>query len=252
MMIRDIIEAEIQKPKSWKSSSNNFRLRPSEAGSCSRMVAYRKRGVVGKPFPLKVVESMSNGDAFEESTFNILSGFYGDRLQTQVELKTDKWSGRLDFVIDHQTPDVIIVEHKAVGDKWWDYKGSLPKTSHVVQVALYKGLYAQVYGFVPKLILYYRSWGNWAEFDVEPLETEILISGRISGDKDGIKTRETRIPINIESLIGHLEWIVDKDKMPPLPKPEQMNDIGCTFQGKPSCSFFEHCYPNQKHVSDLD
>lgn len=116
-------------------------------------------------FDTKTLEKMENGTAFENDTMQKLS-LAIPNVRTQFPLYDAIWSGYADAVIGHGTVDVTIVEHKATGDKWWDYKGGLVRSTHVCQLWLYGQLYQDMFGITPTLILYYRAWDHHAEFKI--------------------------------------------------------------------------------------
>lgn len=125
---------------------------------------------------------MQYGNAFESETTRALQYAYPNVL-TQFPLWNDKWSGYADFVIGHGTDGErpVIVEHKATGDQWFDYKNSLPRSAHVCQLWMYGWLYEQMYGIRPDLVLYYVAWGSFAEFTLRPGGEGMIAQGSVNG-----------------------------------------------------------------------
>lgn len=138
---------------------------------------------------------MNYGNAFESETLRALR-YAHPNVQTQFPLYNDMWSGYADFVIGHGQELPIIIEHKATGDKWFDYKRSLPRPAHLCQLWMYGQLYQETYGVEPDLLLYYVAWGSFAEFLVTYHETRgyMKAEGRINGEHT---TRSVRISPNL-------------------------------------------------------
>ncbi|HUT18670.1 MAG TPA: hypothetical protein VM366_05875, partial [Anaerolineae bacterium] len=136
----------------------------------------------------------------------------------------------------------IIVEHKAKGDRWWNYNDSLPEEQHICQAWLYGYLWhqrwpAQEY---PIVILYYRSWGHWAEY-------------QITADDNGVRLRGAMDDKPVQDLVWldpndkrmQLEGYVIDCRVPDLGEiglSSASDGQGCTFQGRPSCRFYEECW----------
>ncbi len=195
---------------------------------------------------------MNDGNVFEASTLALLEAHFGkENVLAQLPLKDEHWSGKTDMIIYHKTPKVIIVEHKATGDKWFDYKQSLPHEDHVFQLAKYKNMYFAQFGFVPKLILYYRSWGQWAEFELDVQPEQIVCDGVIFANNKQFE-REVIVPINLDAYVKKLEWYYDKNKLPHRVAKEDQEKAGCTFKGEPSCGFFNHCWPKEKDFTEIE
>jgi hypothetical protein len=135
-------------------------------------------------FDVATQVKMASGSALEADTLDALR-FSHPGLLTQFPLWNDTWSGYADFVLGHGSEEVTIIEHKAQGNKWWDYKESLPKSTHVLQLWLYGQLYRERFGTTPRLLLYYRGWDEYAEFDIPcvgfPEGGPALLTGRIDG-----------------------------------------------------------------------
>lgn len=119
-------------------------------------------------FAADVQVKMDNGSAIEEATSRAIHYACANVL-TQFPLYNTIWTGYADFVIGHGTEHVTIIEHKAQGDKGFDYRDSLPRSADVCQLWLYGNLYRERYGITPRLLLFYRGWSNWAEFAI-PVE----------------------------------------------------------------------------------
>lgn len=237
-MIRQAFLAHHAAERPKYVSSSKARLHPSEFGGCKRKVMFRVRGVEGSPFSLTQKEAMRDGIAYENDTLEILQSAFGKtRVATQVVLKNEHWSGKADFVVDHLTPDAVIVEHKATGQKWFDYKSGLPKEAHVLQLAMYYYLYEELFGIRPKLILYYRSWLNWAEFEITVHDSEIIIDGFVND-----KPRRRILPKSVTAMMKSYELVYDKNILVKPVAENEKEDAGCTFKGTPSCPFYTRCW----------
>jgi len=178
---------------------------------------------------------MQAGNMWEDETVRALTKVYGaDSVITQLPLKTDTWSSKCDAVLWHKTPDVTIVEHKATGDKWWNYKGGLPKAEHLGQLWLYGELYEAEFGLKPRLILFYRSWGHYAEYTVDSLSDGLMLDGEIDGKPDMRKV-----------AYKPWEWRAELEKHfqnGTFPEKTKHVDGNCTFQNKPNCRYYFTCY----------
>lgn len=141
---------------------------------------------------------MQYGNAFEAETERALQFAHANVL-TQFPLWDDKWSGYADFVIGHGEDgrQPMIIEHKATGDKWFDYKNSLPRAAHICQLWMYGWLYEQMYGVHPYLVLYYVAWGSFAEFAIRPGGAGVIAEGSLNGRNEA---RERRIAPNLLRL----------------------------------------------------
>jgi len=249
LIVRPVIVESLQDDPKRKRTSTP-RLYPSDAGSCGRKVMLRVMGATSSPFPLIAKQAMDNGNAYEDSTLKLLQKKFGeDGIATQVEFKTEYWSGKADFIIGHLSENPIIIEHKATGDKWFDYKESLPQSKHVMQLAMYYHLYLKLYGIKPTLVLYYRAWSQWAEF-VLTVDEETNVSwegvvGIMSGGEIDEKTRSAQNVLNINKEVKVLERYYRLGSLPRRVKEVDREDAGCTFKGKPSCQYYAHCWPKE-------
>jgi hypothetical protein len=149
-----------------------------------------KRLLTGEmePFDYPTLLKMDGGNALEAFTLRQVAENISRPVVTQFPLFDDIWSGYADLVIGHGSDDVIIYDHKGSAGQWWDYKASLPRTADCLQVWMYGQLYEAAYGVTPRLGLYYRGWGCWAEFEIkgildDRLETSLLAIGNITDEK---------------------------------------------------------------------
>lgn len=133
-------------------------------------------------FTVEVKEKMQFGNVLEADTAAMLAHNLSSPMIAQFPLYNNIWSGYADLVIDHLSDRVTILEHKVTGDKWWDYKGSLPRAAHVCQLWLYGRLYEENYGIRPRLILYYRAFGHYAELELSEERHRIVAEGIIDGE----------------------------------------------------------------------
>lgn len=254
LVIKPALDQALMVERPYKPSGK-IRLYPSEAGSCNRASILRINNAPKTKFPLQAAYAMDEGKWYEESTLALLRLHYGtENVIEQLQLQNDFWSGKADFVINHKTEDALVIEHKATGQKWWDYKGSLPKRSHVIQLAMYRDFYYNQFRFVPELRLYYRAWQKWAEFVIEPRDSTIFIYGQLNPEKKGETApivREIELPINIKATVGMLEYYYINNKLPKRVKEESMDDAGCTFNGVPSCPFYGNCWPKEASLQEI-
>jgi hypothetical protein len=213
------------------------RLHPSACGGCPRKALLHARKTLATAPDAVARERMRLGTVYEADTAATLRAALGDRLTEQVALQTDVWDGTCDFVVDHGTAAPVLIEHKAQGEKWWDYRASLPRAEHLVQLGLYVLLYAQVFGTRPQAVLYYASWGQWAEFAVTVADTHIQAQGVVAG-----QPRERTEPVALADRMAELAQHVVAGTLPPvLASWEQEGH--CTRRGQPWCGFYHTCFP---------
>jgi hypothetical protein len=238
-MIRDIITTVHQTDRERDQAARAdrpIRLHPSSCGGCPRKALLHARKYEATPFDAITLERMRLGEVMETATADALQQAWGDNLTLQLPLQTEYWDGTCDFVHNHQTPLATIIEHKATGDKWWDYKGALPREEHLIQLALYGSLYEEIYNYTPHLVLYYISWAKWAEFDVLVRESQITASGYVDGE-----ARERTVNISIPALRAQLETYFRFGDLPPVLSPHQQEG-NCTSRGKVWCGYYRHCF----------
>lgn len=174
-MIREAIEKNLRMKPTRKVSND---LYVSDLGNDPAIAMARVLRGETTTFDIDILEKMQYGNVLEADTIDALR-FSHTNVITQFPLFNDVWSGYADAVIGHNFSDVSILEHKATGDKWWDYKESLPRAAHLCQLWMYGRLYGEMYGINnPRLLIYYRSWSHYAEFELWP-------DGRITGVIDG-------------------------------------------------------------------
>lgn len=171
-------------------AKNSIRRRPdgmlwvSDLGNHPYKAMARIMGEEQPSFGVNVLNKMQQGNLLEPDTIECLRFSYSNVL-TQFPLYNDAWSGYADAVIGHGElsvqPVPIIVEHKGTSDKGFDYRGSLPRSGHVCQLWLYGQLYQERFGIMPQLILYYRSWSNYAEFRIEEKGDHMVAVGHVDG-----------------------------------------------------------------------
>jgi hypothetical protein len=238
-----IIEAYAMQPNDYTPSPVK-RLWGSEMGQCLRKTALRLNGVAEThPFEPATRRVMAQGVASEAETGRALAWEYGKRLHQQVALQNRYWSGKLDFVLDHTSPQATIIEHKATSD--YAFSG-LPRQSHVEQLWLYGELYRQEYGHQPALVLFYRGWSKVAEFVLTEEEGALVVRG---GEKE-IEERHSLEALRnrkweaeqLYTAWGHTKSLEELHIPPRLSDPKE----GCTFSnGKIACAYYGHCWPSE-------
>lgn len=213
----------------------------SELGKCPRAAMLRVTGV-GEPAPpeTRMMLYARAGIMWENDTTEAMKWRYGDAVNDQLVLKNDHWSGRCDFVLYHDDPDkqTVLIEHKAKGSKWFNYNNELPETNHVAQLYTYWHVYKEQFGTEPLLVLFYRSWGHYAEFYISICDGYVMIDGIV----DGQATTKRRI-IDLDGMRLELESYHDSGELPPVLLDKSQ---GCTWNGEPSCKFYRHCWGNDK------
>jgi hypothetical protein len=208
---------------------------------CKRKAAHNLIGTEPTlDFSYKALDYMDSGNVAENATARALDFAYG--AEQNVPLKNGVWSGKADFIINFRKDNPIIIEHKATGDNNWKTNTTLPKREHAAQLALYGHLYEELYNVKPELRLYYWAWHNYAEFTLDIEATRIGITGLLD---NVFVSRNLRIDIKKE--IEELEQVY-RDTLAEKPLPDRLTNKsgGCSFRGKPSCSFYFSCYPDEK------
>jgi len=233
LLVRDSIIKSLE-PREYKSSGPTL-LWCSEIGACPRKALFRILGYKSTwDPPLELREKFQWGNVVENETARALKEMYGKQLTTQLPLRDKYWSGKTDMVIELESHSPIIVEHKATSDKGFNY---IPKESHIAQVILYGQLFQELYGKEPRLLLVYRSWSHYAEFEVEDKGEEVICKGQLDRE-DFYK----EIPLNVTKAREYLEEHFGLQKLPDYHKWDE-----CEWAGQPSCAYFQACQgPDKK------
>lgn len=234
LSVNKIIDGYLEKRQDDRGDWKSKHLWASDVGKCPRKAIIRLSDLAeASPVETRMLQYMQIGLVLEDDTRLALEHEFGDRLDCQLSLRNDVWSGKPDFVIGHGTNDVTIIEHKVTGENAWSNK-ALPRTEHVGQLLLYKYLYKKIYNVDPKCYLYYRAWGHYAEFEITRDSEGLLASGEVDGVADIFRLKDTAM-----QSIQELEDYFYSDELPPVLK--RKND-GCTFMGKPSCPYYDYCW----------
>jgi len=235
-MIQEAIIKSLETSRKRWPKRGRPKLWVSEVGRCPRRAMLRVKGVepsVG--FPTDVLNVMDLGKSFEDNTGAHLERVYGNKVVREVPLGNEIWSGRADFVFLYSNLPVV-VEHKATGGKWFNYNNNLPKVDHVCQLCMYGYLYHYRHAVIPKLILFYRAWRHYAEFELIVHDDGVRALGIIDDEPASIWlwTQPKRLRLELEDL-----W--RKDELPPLPNGPS-DEVGCTFCGERSCGYYDECW----------
>ena len=237
-MIHEALVEYYSKPQpAYKGSG---KISCSSFGRCIRSVMLGLAGYeTPDGFNAHIREVMSLGVVYEDATARVLAEKYGKSLQMQVPLRNDIWSGKLDFLITEDKSIPVIVEHKATGDKFFDFGLELPKWEHVCQSWLYAKLYKELYHVAPKILLFYRGWSSWAELE--------LIEGDPAGYAEGmVNGQKVRRPVALETLPKRRAEFEAAYKalpsVPEIPCSSPCSAFGCTFRDSPSCRYYEMCW----------
>ncbi len=237
--IQHAIESWITREQEPYASEEKPRLWASDMNKCARKALVRVTHLAKET--VKPTTQMQlyfqAGNMWEDDTAAALRWHYGEALQEQLVLKDDIWSGKCDFALHHgdDSQQTVLIEHKAKGDKWWNYNDALPQNDHIGQLYIYWYLYKKIYGVEPKLVLFYRTWGHYAEFYIEPQpDGAVMIHGTIDG-----QAVVKRKGLRLHAVREELEIYYTTGEVPPrlLDKSE-----GCTFKGQPSCAYYHYCW----------
>jgi len=225
-------------PRTGHKSSG--KLRPSELGGCPRKVMLRIQGYEGSGgFSDISIARMELGVHYEDATFKRLKKHYGDRIEQDVAVGDEYWSGKIDFLLHPEDAKgrYLIIEHKGKGGSTFDYNKELPEDKHICQALIYKYLFEKTNpNCEADVCLFYRGWSFFAEFAL----TESLDGVRAEGwcRKDVVSRWKYLKPA---SLRVELESWYDRDLLPPLPACASGKQ-GCLFRGEPSCSYYDVCW----------
>ncbi len=179
-MIHEAVESYLLAKNSLKRRNDGM-LWVSDLGNHPYKAMARVLGIDLPGFEVSVLNKMQQGNLLEPDTVECLRFGYPNVL-TQFPLYNDLWSGYADMVIGHNTmARPTIVEHKGTSDKYFDYKQSLPRSAHVCQLWMYGQLYRARYGHGADLVLYYRSWSNYAEFSLDVSMGRVVATGTVDG-----------------------------------------------------------------------
>ena len=219
----------------------------SDIGSqCKRKVMLRVTGVDGEDnFSDKALDYMRAGVITEDDTGLALATVYGDRLYNdpndetdgQLKLKYEMLSGKPDFTIDHETDNVILIEHKVTSERHWntDAKSDLPKHNHLGQAMCYMYMYERKYGITPIVKLYYKSFGNFAEYTLNHNEDGTLT---MLSDINGVHDVEQYS----HNFYDEIREYISLYKSGTIPDKLDKKYKGCEFAGRPSCKFYKYCW----------
>jgi hypothetical protein len=179
---------------------------------------------------------MNTGLVTEDETLEAMKHVYGARLTDQVVLKWAMWSGKADFGIDIGGASPVIIEHKTTSEKHIDADSNteLPRHEHLGQAVSYMFLYEKMYDITPEVRLFYKMWGNFAEFCLTREGSHILIEGYVNGV---VSARQCEYDV-YEEMETLMDWYA-RDELPPKLEKKYK---GCTFMGKPSCQFYNTCW----------
>ena len=242
-MIHEALLSAIDRPRPRYKSSGKMRLWVSELGYCPRKASLRIMGrePTGE-FPVKIKEVMSLGNSYEDNTYGWLVKSFGSQISQGVAIGNDCWSGKIDFLLaaGNGRPNRTIIEHKATNNRYFDFHQNLPLPNHVCQAWMYGFLARQKWpdDLPPKIILFYRAWSSYAEFELVEHEEGVRAQGTLNGEDVSrwlwLKPDEKRLELE--------EWFL-RNEIPDTPS-EPSAETGCLFRGEPSCTYFSTCFPD--------
>lgn len=262
-LVRTVVEMHIEQQRKINDAAYIARHKDSlvphlfisDVGVCPRKAVWsalvhyphhQLHADVTHPFSPYVQAIMRCGNVWETETEAALRAAYGDALQTQVPVRNEYWSGRVDFVLFGPN-DTVIIEHKATNPYNFRSKDRLPYRHHCLQVLAYQKILNLP---VSSAQLYYRGWNNWAEFAVRDEGNTIEWEGLINGAyKTGM------IEANLTDIMDYIEDYWSTGFMPPAYSSPTSLDFACTRktrQGRyPSCQFFGCCWHGLPQVGPL-
>lgn len=235
LVVQQAVEKMLSTEKPWPAPQQ---LYVSSAANCPRKMIYRLTGEDSGQFPINVKTKMEMGNSLEYLVLRALQVKYRGRVNSQWSIKTDYWSGKIDALILSDMSNPIIVEIKSASPKWFNYKDSLPRISHAAQVLMYKALYFEETGIMPRAILYYQAWGEYLEVEVVDQGEYFSYEGLFNGEPYSGETE-----FNLTKTRQHMEDCFDAvgEALPDI-LPSHKRDGECTFRGEPSCPFYTKCF----------
>lgn len=270
MIIREAmlerLRAEHKQDEGKWEKDHEGKLAVSEIGHCVRQ-AYLRLADVEQTNPPNdyLLELFRCGYMWEAETRKALQAKFGNALhwdQKNDPLMTvggDIWKGHIDFWIDPQDkyPELVIVEHKATSPVNFVRKDRLPYPFHCLQALAYEKLlrHRQNLGGSIKVLLYYRSWTNWAEFQVWEDNHEgwatpsIFWEGKVNG-----KPKSGLFELSLPDEVAAFESWWGATDLPPKYETPFTKQFGCFRQVKkrghptvawPSCKYFTHCWGDE-------
>lgn len=225
LVIRRAIEQSYVRPE--RESLN--KLRVSELGYHPFKVMDRILNGRSSEFGMEVQDKMACGDAYEADLVpRIVNNLGATNYVAQFPIFNDFWSGYIDLVANFQKSDPLIVEVKGVDSTMFRF-GDFPRSTNVCQLWLYGQLYREKYGVQPALVLYYRSWGKWAEFELTELPGGYIRAvGAINGKEADIecKYRPRLLREQLEGLFASRSMPASSAGADSWTYPEDFEDAG--------------------------
>lgn len=242
--IQFLKEKQDENTKLRSQKKHTPRLWPSDVLSkCDRKIYHHLMNSPKTDFEYspKTLDYFDGGNCEEDRTFRGLEKYH-NAIQG-YKLSNDEWSGEVDFTIGLHAENVVFIEHKATGKGNFE-RASLPKRQHIGQLCLYQYIYEKEYSLKPKLIIYYKGWGMYAEFTVTPEKKRVVCEGLING-----KYYKKNLRINIKEEIIKLENLrLDILNNNLVPLRLEKKSRGCTFMGKVSCPYYYNCWGNGEKI----
>lgn len=226
-----------------------------------------------------IVEEALTGKALTA----ILQERHGVPVDWNPSLKamTPQWSCRPDFVIGHGTDDVTLVEHKVTGgdhkpSRWKIDKRYYPYPEHVAQLALCGYVYERgtrdsapyrvslsekrqndktptigdkitTTGW-PRLLLFYRTYKNHAQFRVHVSHERTWVTGHINGE-----SVEYDVDVNPLYMIREMERLWEAKEVPaPFEQGSEGWSTQCNYFGRMNCKYYDHCHGGTCHAVPFD
>lgn len=198
-----------------------------------------------------LLELFRAGYVWQEETARAMRAKYGDQLVEEPALADDVWRGHADFLVAQceDYPEGAIVEHKATNP--FGFRGNrLPYLSHCLQVLAYGRLHRGMVGDKVPTYLFYRSWNNYAEFEVKQVETSTGPTIRFSGEVNGEAREGEHWGASVDETMATFRKYWEEGVLPPKYNDPFEEDYACTKpQGKsnnrwPNCKFLSVCWPD--------
>ena len=267
IMAERILRKQEESDREWTESHKDRvpRLSISDIGWCRRKAIYGayKPYVnhplhvdVTHPFDEYLLTKFEEGSTMEQMTSDGVQEHYkgtSTDVSDNEPWRHGHWSGRPDLWIV-ESGRAIIVEHKTTEPQNFRYGNRLPYDHHLYQLMGYWILAKRLklVDLSVDLVLYYRGFGNWAEFDVVPKPGgAIHYYGEVNGEY-----KAGTVDYNVEQEMLALETYFKAEALPEKYDSPFTERFACTKKNKagywPNCAYFGVCWPGCPQSGPFD
>jgi hypothetical protein len=217
----------------------------SDLGYCKLKPFHRINDVKpGYPPDDYLLELFFNGNLWEGEIIKTLAPL---QPVTQVDVKDEHFTGRIDAVVTHMgSIPPTVIELKDTADHNFRAKDRLPYLAHCYQVLTYGFMLQRKWGInrKPTLILYYHGRSQWAEFTIAQKEWGILATGNINGKPKEIEFTGADFVMEV----GEFESYAKSGTTPEKYESPFAERFACTKAVRdyiwPACPYLDTCWPD--------